>query len=167
MGSLEFSFNPALPWASASECAARVAWSLVWCDAWDRAWLCVARAFYTAQFISQGTARIPENQAKTIQTRVARGYGIYSGALSEAFPNRPLGGLFSDLSPKPNCLQLCQQLVQGGPEWLSAGFQKEHTGSGCYKLWWPESRVNKNISLTSLFQDPHQTTCLGRCAVVW
>lgn len=92
------------PRASALECEARVGWCLVWCDGGDRVWLWAPCAFHMASFISQGTAWVPENQAKIILTNGARGYGIYSGAFSEGFPNSPWGGLFSNLSPRPNHL---------------------------------------------------------------
>ena len=92
------------PRASALECEARAGWCLVWCDGGDTVWLWAPCAFHMALFISQGTARGPESRAKIVLTNGTRGYGFYSRAFSEGFPNIPLGGLFSNLSPRPNHL---------------------------------------------------------------
>lgn len=68
--------------------------------------------------------------------------GIYSGAFSEGFPNIPLGGLFSNLSPRPNH-SVISASAQGVPELL----KESHRG----RIWtlppkeWPESGSARNV----------------------
>lgn len=91
---------------------------------WSQSWLglgvvwCLGQGlalsplyFLHSLFYQSGSSENPRKPGQNNPNACSKGlWNLFRGSLREAFPNHQLGGLFANLCPRPNHLQLCQQL---------------------------------------------------------